>query len=258
MNYSWMGMFLAALLLIIQLLFQFQLFTFAFIILLILLISVAFLPENNRVFVWTLVSFSVGLFAFIYIGRIILELPFSHVDTFILTRFLLVLPILFMSYVIRKFNQRVLLFSKKIEWNETFVFGGVKKTFRIVIAVLGLILIYLLWKSRSYLFDNLPKVVLFSLINGVLVELIWRGILLTRLQLLVGSKLAVLVSSISCAIAYYLFGYTFPFCLVFFVLCLFLGTITWKTKSLVPAIILNVLLTLILIFMNVVPLIVIK
>lgn len=255
-----MGIFLATLLLIIQLLFQFQLFTFVFILVLILLVSVAFLSENNRVFVWTLVSFSVGLFAFIYVGRIILETSLSHANLFILTRCLLGLPILLMIYVIAKFNHSVLPYSLKINWENITITSGPKKIsvkaiFQIVIAMLVLILFYLMWGSKPSL---LPKAMLFALVNGVLVELLWRGVLLTRLQILVGSKLAIIVSSLSCSLAYYLFGYSIVFCMAFFIICLFLGAFTWSVKSLLPAILFNVLLTLMLIYAEVIPLIVIK
>lgn len=248
-----MGFFLPALLIFLQLLFQLQFFTFVFLILLILLIFVAFLSENNRVFVWTIISFSIGLFAFIYIGRIVLELPLSHQDLFILNRVLLVIPVLFMIYVISKFNHSVLPFSYRINWDGM---PSLKKVFQISILVLVLVLCYSLWDSRSFLVENLSKALLFAFINSVLVESLWRGILFTRVQTLIGGKWAIIVTSLSCGIAYYLFGYSLNFCLIFFVIGLFLGAITWKTKSLTPAVLLNFLLTLNLIFMNVVPLII--
>lgn len=259
---SWMGLYLATLLLIIQLFFQYKLFTFVFVIVLILMIIVAFLSEKNRVFVWTLVSFSSGLFIFIYVDRIILELSFSHTELLLLNRLLLALPILLMCYVIGKFKTKVFAFTFKMEWDNQiilpFIWWGFKKisvrAFLIIFLTLHLLfLLHYMWKSEPIFLNSLMEALLFSILNGVLVEVLWRGILLTRLVHIIGEKMAILFTSLSCALAYYLFGYSIHFCIVFFIIGLFNGATTCKTKSLIPAIIFNFLFTLILIFMNVIP-----
>lgn len=243
------GVFLAMLMVLIQLLFQFQLFIYVFVLLIFLMVSVVFFSEESRILVWTIVSFSGGLFAFIYGDRLLLELPLSHPNLLLSNRFLLLFPLILMGYVIYKFKKKPLSLQMRPEWKTS----KVKQLYFIVIGVHLLVLIIMFRHSYSHNLNDLGIALAYSFVNAVLVEALWRGVLLARFKEVIGVKLAIFFASISGALAYYLFGYPFSHCLFLFVVGLFLGTLTQSTKSLTPAIIWNFLLTLIFILSNVIP-----
>lgn len=247
------------LLLLIQILFQFQVFNLTFIIVLALLLCVAFMSEQNRLFIWTIIGFVIGQFVFMYGDRLLIELHLSYPDIFILNRLLLLFPIGFISYVVFKFHKTVISFSLKPFWNLTFIrIGNWKlsiKNFFITIMIIHLIFIIPLFVSTFPINPVLfGKIIIFSIINGVLVEVLWRGILLTRMMNLVGEKFAVLCTSLSCSLAYLFFGFSYTLCLIFFIVGIILGAMTIRSKSLSPAIVWNTVFTILLVFADKIPL----
>jgi uncharacterized protein len=253
------GVFLAIVLLTIQLSFQLKLINVVFLVLILLMITVGFLPEKYRIFIWLMVSFSGGMFAFIYIDRLLLEFSFSIANLLIFNRILLLFPIILMLYVLFMFKEKMNGSMTLPEWNKTFIRLGEKKlTFKVLYTSVSIFLLapllLLILGSNGEHTNTLWKAITFALLNGLLVEVLWRGILLSRMKLLIGEKLAVLMTSISCSFAYYLFGYSFELCLSFFLIFVFFGLITVKVRTLFPVISWNVLLTMNLIYLNVIPL----
>lgn len=253
----WMGLFLATIFLLIQMLFQLQMFTPIFMILILLMISVAFLSETNRVFVWTIVSFSGGLFAFIYADRLLLLLPFSHANLILLNRLLLLFPILIIGYVLYKFKATFSDFRIKMDWGSIKLRGNreisIKRLYIMGLVLLLLVFLFSFIESFPVKWIGLWRAVAFSALNAALVEVLFRGVLLTRFITVIDKIPAVFFTSLSGAIAYYLFGYSFSYSFLFFVIGLLLGLLTIHTKSLLPAITGNFLLSMIFTFMNVIP-----
>lgn len=254
MKLSVVGVGLSALLIVIQLLFQFQLINLVFIILLILMVSVAFLEEKNRLLVWMMISFSGGLFAFMYIDRILLELSLTHPTRLVLSRFLFLIPIVSVYYVVRKFKDKPLSFpfkGSRARWN---TLGPVKKAFVMLTSLQLMAMFFFLLKAIPLPFDFLFMALLYSSINTFIIEYLWRGLFLYHFKMMIGQWPAIIFTSLSAAIGYYLFGYTIGFCSFFFLVGLLLGRITIRSNSLAPAMLYHFLLTFTYILKNMVPL----
>lgn len=239
---SVVGIVLASLLLLLQLLFQYRFITLIFIILLFLLVTIAFLKEENRAFVWTIVAFSGGMFAFVYGDRLILELPLSYSAKLLLNRGLLLIPIVAVFYVMVKFGQKPLFYpitGKKMGFGR----GWINRIYQVFLGLLVVALLFFISEAYPFHMKDLWVALLYSFISAVLMEILWRGVLLLQLKRIVGSTLAVFVTALSSALAYYLFGYSFLFCTIFFLSGILLGAATDKTNRLLPAILSHFLLT---------------
>lgn len=247
-KFSVIGVGLSTLLILCQLLFQFQLINLVFIILLILMVSVAFFREKNRLLVWMIISFSGGLFVFMYLDRISLELTFAHPTRLVLSRFLFLIPILSVYYVIRKFKNKPISFPFKVArtgWNNGFLLlTGLQVT----------ALLFYVSKAAPLPFDFLFMAILYSSINTFVIEYLWRGLFLYHLKMVIGQLFAIIFTSLSAAIGYYLFGYSIGFCCIFFLIGLLLGRFTIQSNSLAPAMLYHFLLSFTYILKNMVPL----
>lgn len=247
-----LGFFLTVLLLAIQVLFQLQWLNLLLLILIGLFISVAFYREEHRVFVWCMNSFAIGLFALVYIDRILIELPLSRPELLIVNRLLLMIPIALMSYVLLKFG-----YLKKMNEETTWI-GGLKKRnvrslFWIVLSVNLIMLIFALWGALPVSLSNLSYAIVFSIISGTFMEILWRGILLSRMESIIGAKPSVFFTSISSALAAFMFGFSLFYCLLFLLMGILQGIFTLRAKSLFPAITVSVVMNFTLVLMNIIP-----
>lgn len=254
---------LIAVFLIAQLLFLTHMFSFAFIIMLFTIVAAILFTEKQRLFIWTSFCYFVGIFAFIYGDRLLLLFhPLSKTDILIISRFLLLLPILLMSYVIVKFKKPIIHFTLRPDWQKQiafpFIWWGFKTTtirsyFIFLLAMI--ILIPFVTGVTLYEMDieRIVKIILFAVVNGIFVEFIWRGILLSQLNELVGEKLAALIASLSCAFFYHFIGLsTFESSLIF-LFGIFFGGLTLKSNSIVLPMFLQIIYTITLIIQRYIP-----
>jgi uncharacterized protein len=253
-----LGILLTMLLLFIQVLFQFMRLNIILIVLILLLISVAFFEEKYRVFIWCIISFTMGLFALVYIDRVLVEFSLARPELFILNRMLLLIPISIMSYILLKFKEVKVMYIQMPNLESTFKIPFLSqvsiKSFIWIVFIIHLVaLLYALIAAFPVSSSNLFYAITFSVISGILIELLWRGILLSRIESILGEKPAVFFTSISCSLALLLFGFSLFYSLFFFVMGLILGFVTYKTKSIYPAITLSILLTFTLVLRNIIP-----
>lgn len=258
-----MAFILVIVFLAIQLLFQLKTYSLAFIILLGLLLIISFMGERNRLFVWMTISFTVGQLAFIYGDRLILELNLTYAGNLILNRTLLFIPIILVAFVVYKFNRGALPFIGKPRWSENinlpFIWYGnwrlsVKHFFIGGTALYTIVLLLLGITAGSLTWKIIANIISFSILNGITIEFLWRGLLLNQIRLLTGEKIAVFVTSISCTMFYYLLGFSLWSCLIFFVAGIFQGEITLRANNLFPAIVWNTCLTILFVFAGFIPL----
>lgn len=87
---------------------------------------------------------------------------------------------------------------------------------------------------------------IFSVTNAFLEELIWRGALLSRFSEQLGEKWAVIITSIGFGLQHYSLGIPWVVCIAFAIGGAFYGGITVKSGSIIPSLIwhfvLNVLM----------------
>lgn len=77
--------------------------------------------------------------------------------------------------------------------------------------------------------------IIFSLINAVLEELLWRGFVLNRLNDCYGEKIGLILMSLTFGVYHYSLGFTLPICLLFSLGGIYFGGIAIKSKGLLLA-----------------------
>ncbi|MCS0674172.1 CPBP family intramembrane metalloprotease [Cytobacillus firmus] len=93
----------------------------------------------------------------------------------------------------------------------------------------------------------------FSIINGMMEELLWRGIILSRMSELSGEKTAVLFSGLAFGFSHIMLGYSFISCLLFAFGGVFYAAITVKSRSIFPAVIWHIAMNLFMILSGFIP-----
>ncbi|MFE8699315.1 CPBP family intramembrane glutamic endopeptidase [Cytobacillus sp. FJAT-54145] len=252
------GVLLAFLFIVIQFLFQVKLFSYGFIILLLLIIPIPFFKEEKRLFIWTMFAFFVGELFYFYGDRLLLELPYSKATILILSRFLLLIPIILISYVVYKFHQRVFSFWAKPNWG-ALIEVPFRATLR-TIFIIGLIVV--LFTLAPFMINHLieiqltvlVRIFIFAIISASLEEVLWRGTLLTRVSKLVGNVPGLVFTSIAYGLSYIKFGISPVACGGIVLIGLIFGAITVKSGSLLPAILWHFVLLTLLLLSGMIPL----
>ncbi|MDR1867803.1 MAG: CPBP family intramembrane metalloprotease [Treponema sp.] len=81
---------------------------------------------------------------------------------------------------------------------------------------------------------------IFSIINAILEELIWRGFLLSRLTDLYSKEISLFTMSLSFCLYHYSLGFSITTCLLFSLGGVYFGGVTLRSKGLLPAIIMHI------------------
>jgi uncharacterized protein len=164
-------------------------------------------------------------------------------------------PILMMRYVIKQFNQEIIpyfhqpIFTMEIHLPFRIVFS--LKRFLLfcglfaVLALLGT----LLFQKEGIQWRLFLLILLFSSINAVLEEVVWRGMLLAKLIRITNQTIGIIGTSIAFGINTTMFGFSFVICITYIFLGLVLGFLTVGSRSIIPAMIVHTLVTTLL-FMN--------
>lgn len=247
----------------IILLIQHKLFMIALSLTIGFIVYMVAASKQKRIFVWVMLAYLLSYLFYLYGDRLIDELPL-HVNTIIiLNRFLLLLPILFMTYVVKKFNAEINSYWKKPVWKAKisfpFVWTGfhtisIKVFLPIAISINILCLLPLILNTKLNTgFSFYVFLILFSFINGILEELLWRGILLTRLVDLAGEKAAAVFSGIAFGFSHLALGYSWSACLGFAIGGFFYAGITLKSRSIMPAIIWHFVFNILMILSGIIP-----
>jgi uncharacterized protein len=245
------------------LLFQLKLFAFAFILSFGLIIFLLLLSKQERVFSWTIAGYLTGSLLFLYGDKLLDALTLPYYFLMILNRFLLVIPILLLVYISIKFNKNAIQFLQKPDWDSLiffpFIWSGfhsIKIKYFLMIAV---IINFAAFAHSIFSADNffsrdfLIFLIGFSIVNGIMEELLWRGIILSRMTELSGEKAAVLFSGMAFGFSHMMLGYSFIMCLLFAVGGIFYAAITVKSRSIFPALIWHIVMNVFMILSGLIP-----
>lgn len=100
--------------------------------------------------------------------------------------------------------------------------------FSVLCIVLAGIFIYVNPISTSVILAG----VAFSIVNSILEEFLWRGLILSRTIQLCGEKLGLILMSLAFGFYHYPFGFSIPICLLFSLGGIYFGGITIRSKGL--------------------------
>lgn len=230
------GFYLSLLFTVLIYLFTRSYYSPFFLILLGLFLYLAFLKEENRLFAWVMISFFGGNMILVYLDKFIQGIQVDPFLNVIIYQLLFIIPILLISYVIRKFNKKISLFFKKPELIKRIQLPFAVNTIYLSIIIIGIISVLLLLMLTTMDVSHILSLILFALIHALLQEVIWRGILLSQMIKITNETHAILFTSVAFAFNATIFGFSVALFLLYLVLGILFGCLTTKYKSVLPAI----------------------
>lgn len=188
------------------------------------------------------IFFSLGLTLYILGMDLIAQWGLSIETKIILNRSLLLFIVLGAGISLKLTKQKVNLFTVMPNWNGRIIFPHhtIKTLTFLVFGLLGSTTIFLplLFVENTSLTRSLLIFALFfSLINAVLEEILWRGILLSSLKEYISTFYAVFITSIGFGLLHLSIGIPLVMSLLFSFGGLFYAFIVLKTNSIYPAIV---------------------
>ncbi|MEW9052301.1 MAG: type II CAAX endopeptidase family protein [Neobacillus sp.] len=214
--------------------------------------------KKKKQFIYTSILFGFGFFVYLMTKEQVL---FQNIG---LARLLLVFQILPLIIMFLLLKQPISFYGNVPKWNELiwfpFIWSGfhsitVKKFLIIAVSINLMSLAPFYYDNLGILLERaVMGILIFSLINATLEEVIWRGLLLKLISNQLGEKWAVIITSIGFGLQHYSLGFSWLTCLFFTLGGLFYGGITVKSKSILPALMWHIVLNILMIISGFIPL----
>ncbi|OAB43344.1 CPBP family intramembrane glutamic endopeptidase [Paenibacillus glacialis] len=163
-----------------------------------------------------------------------------------------IIPFLFFTRI----NKMTINYMKMGNFTETIYFPliwhGVKDPiWRFLLIASGTVIVsfsFVIDFSQDNIVPLLWVGILFALINSVLEEILWRGLILSRFVDELGEKWGLVVVSIGFGMYHYSIGFPWSVCALFSVFGMLLGGITIRSKGLLPVMILHFIMNILFVF----------
>ena len=227
--------------------FQLNQLTIAFLILFVLLLLVGFLQERQRIFVWITIVYFIGELLYLYGNRFISSLSYHVNILLILDKVLLLFPIVMIFYVCHKFKQDVTLFFKKTVWKEkiSLSFLSIRlfklSIYRFLMAAIFITTIiylpFIILEAPNIQMQWFFWILIYAALSSIMEEVLWRGLIMTAMKNLTNESFAIFFSSAAYGFSYLMFGYSLSICLLIILFGCYWGFITFRSGSIVPALI---------------------
>lgn len=229
---------------------QFSYYSFSFYTILCLFLIVPFFKEKHRLFIWSLLAFSIAEFLTLYFIRFVDFLDYSLAMKVLLSQLLYSLHLFFIVIILFSFKQKPpISFHFQRGLQIAFLHKKISVLSFILFIVLSLLFgfsSFIVKGISSLSFSFLLYSLLFALIYAIIQEGLWRGLLLPIFTNTIGnipSILAIGISSGLLTTSLGLIDITIPlFCLW----GILLTYITISTKNIIYSIILQFTLSLLL------------
>ncbi|MFL6562192.1 MAG: hypothetical protein ACJ8MO_39595, partial [Bacillus sp. (in: firmicutes)] len=179
---KWMnqkGIWLSGYFLIMMFLFTRGFYTTFFVSLIGLLLLIVSFNEDVRLLAWMIISFFLGNLLLVYTDNFIESFHISPFSLIIVSQLLSLIPILMICYVIKQFKQEINIFINK----PNFI-GEIHLPFRMVFSIRRFTLLFsilavlsvvgtLFLQKEALHWRPFLLILLFSIINAVLEEVLW-------------------------------------------------------------------------------------
>ncbi|WP_066254799.1 CPBP family intramembrane glutamic endopeptidase [Neobacillus drentensis] len=246
------GILLSVLFILMSYFFTRGLYSPFFVLLIALLLLVAFFKERMRSFAWMVISFFLGNLLLVYMDTFMESFHFPHYSLVMFSQMLLLIPILLISYVIKKFKQEIIFYFQK-----PILTGKIQLPFNIAFSLSKFFLILCLLSILSIIGTLFVKnedmrlsavlfILLFASINALLEEVLWRGIFLPKLIAISNHQLGLVVTSIAFGLHTTMFGFSLIISISYMFLGILLGILTIKFKSIFPSVVVHFSVTTLL------------
>lgn len=233
--------FLAFGLIVLLLLFELQYLSVLFSILFILLLIMVLFTEEIRIFIWQLLALFTGLLILMYSDALISK-QLNASWGFIMSQFLLLIPVLLLRYVVKKFKKTDTLF--KVVPSLDTVYYWKNLIFIWVSSMVFFLIAFSVFLSPKYF----GYAIVYSVMSGLLQEYLWRNLILNSLMRMIETSLAIIIVSLASGVFFYALGFSIFFCNILFVFGIIAGFVAHRTKSIFLPVLLHsmLLLTMIL------------
>ncbi|MFJ7746336.1 CPBP family intramembrane glutamic endopeptidase [Peribacillus sp. NPDC097295] len=205
--------------------------------------------KEKRFLTSLLLSFLVGFLMFMVSNHLIEMIDISKEMQIILNRLFLIFIIIALVFNHRIFKKKVSWFNEKPDWNNPIVFPfhtlNIFWFWLIGIIVNGLVyLFFIVQKDLEDIQSLLLFCLFFSLINAVVEEVIWRGIMLSALKEFTSTGYAMIVTSVGFGLLHLAIGFSISFSLLISVAGVIYAVITLKTNSIYPSIVFHLVINI--------------
>ncbi|WP_053360756.1 type II CAAX endopeptidase family protein [Bacillus sp. FJAT-27251] len=205
--------------------------------------------KEKRFVTSLLLSFLVCFALFMVFNNFVGTMGIPKETKVILNRLSLGFMILGMVLVHLFFHKKVCWYNQKPDWKNPIVLPFHKIhtfPFWLIGIVINLVIYgyFILQKDWEYLKSLLWFCLLFSFINAVFEEVIWRGIMLSALKDVTSTGYAVLVTSIGFGLLHLAIGFSIALSLLISVAGVIYAILTLKTNSLYPSIVFHIVISI--------------
>jgi uncharacterized protein len=208
-----------------------------------------FVNKEKRFVTSLLFSFLICFALFMVFNNFVGTMEIQKETKIILNRLSLGFMILGMVLTHLFFHKKISWYNQKPDWKNPIVLPFHKIhtfMFWLIGIVINLVVYgyFILQKDSDYLQSLLWFCLLFSLINAVLEEVIWRGIMLSALKDVTSTGYAVLVTSIGFGLLHLAIGFSIALSLLISFAGVIYAILTLKTNSLYPSIIFHIIINI--------------
>lgn len=252
----WMLIMIATLFLlgIISISFQHEVFS---IIVLMGLFMLLVVNKEKRFMISILFSCLIGFVLFMYSTDFIQTIDTSKELKIIVSRFFMVFMIIAMVLNHLFLKKKVYWYNDKPDWRNPIVlpFHRVNTFLFWLIGIIVNVIIYLFFiiqKDVETIQSLLLFCIVFSLINAVFEEVIWRGILLSALKEHASTRYAVIITSVGFGLFHLSIGFPLILSLFISVAGVIYAIITLQTNSIYPSIIFHFVINIGMVFSGII------
>jgi membrane protease YdiL (CAAX protease family) len=220
------------------------------------LLIILYLVEGNKRLIMTISAFLVGFSLFRYFGLIFTDIENDEVRISLnrLSLFLVIGSLVAVS----RFYKHPFRYNHKPVWNNTISFPFIWRGFHsikistfLIIAIIinSLVFIpFIMMQNASYLQEVLFLAILFSFINAILEEVLWRGYLLSQFKESVDDYYALIFTSIGFGLQHISIGIPLIPSILFSFGGIFFAGVVMRSNSIFPSMIWHILLNFGMVF----------
>ncbi|UFT99445.1 CPBP family intramembrane metalloprotease [Radiobacillus kanasensis] len=213
------------------------------------LLILSLIYKEKRFITSLLLSFLFGFVIFTVSNEFVGTINISKEIKIILNRFFLVFILIGIFFNHLFFNKKVSWYNEKPDWKNPIVLPFHKVNmfwfWMIGIVVNGMVyLFFIVQQDIEYIQSLLLFCLLFSLINAVFEEVIWRGIMLSALKEYTSTGHAVFVTSVGFGLLHLTIGFSIALSLLISLAGVIYALITLKTNSIYPSIVFHIVVNI--------------
>ncbi|MBM7648530.1 membrane protease YdiL (CAAX protease family) [Bacillus ectoiniformans] len=210
----------------------------------IVLLFILAVNKQYRFLSGIFIAFLLGFLGFQLMTEVVERFSLSEEWQVVLKRSSLLLIAASLISVLLLHNKQVAFFQHKLNWNQPMhlPFHTIKTSYFLMSAFIINIAIFIPFIAQQQ-WNEIQSILLFafafSLINAILEELIWRGLLLSALKKQVSQLYAITITSLGFGLQHLSIGFPLSTSLLFSFGGVFYAIVVLKTNSIYPAMFLH-------------------